>query len=120
MTATMLTRAAHSAPGLVLSRSSEGPATVVVLRGEADVATLALVERTFDRIIRDGGGPVIVELAETSFIDSGTVRAFSDAARTLGERGRLLRVRSPSRTASVMLELFGLSDLILRDRDAGQ
>jgi len=120
MTATTLTRSAQRAPGLVMSTSSEGPATVVVLRGEADVATLALVERTFDRIIRDGAGPVVVELAETRFIDSGTVRVFCDAARRLGERGRQLRVRSPSRTASVMLELFGLSDLILPGRDAGQ
>ena len=98
---------------LVMSMSAEGPATVVALHGEADIATLPLVTRMLDRAVRDHTGPVIVELAESRFIDSGTVRLVSQAAQALGEQGRGLTIRSPSRTAVVVLDLFGLSDRIM-------
>ena len=112
MTLTTLTQSARRAPDLIMSMSTEGPATVVALRGEADLATLPVLKEMLDRVIRAHDGPVVVELAETRFIDSGTVRALSHANRTLGERGRRLTIRSPSRTAVRVLELFGLSDLI--------
>jgi len=114
MTVTMLTSPACRARGLAIAVSTQGPTTVVALQGEADGATLWLVNGTFDRVIADYAGPVVVELAETAFIDSDTVRILSRARRALGEQGRLLTVRSPSRTACLLLELFGLSDLIQR------
>lgn len=117
MTLTTLTRSARRARDLVVSISAEGPATVVALDGEADVATLPAVNRMLDRAIRAHDGPVIVELAETRFIDIGTVRALAHASRALAGRGRRLTVRSASRTAVRVLELFGLSDRIVAGGD---
>ncbi|MHB1446275.1 MAG: STAS domain-containing protein [Acidimicrobiales bacterium] len=113
MTATTLAPSARRARELVLSICTEGPATVVALQGEADVVTLALVKTTLDRVARDYAGPVVIELAETTFIDSATIRAVTDTGRALDTQGRLLTVRSPSPTALRLLELFAISNLAM-------
>ncbi|HZT64601.1 MAG TPA: STAS domain-containing protein [Acidimicrobiales bacterium] len=113
MTLTTQRPSARRAPQLVVSMSTEGPASVVALQGEADNATLPLVTRMLDRAIRAHDGPVVVELAGTRFIDSGTVRIISQVAQALAEHGRRLTVRSPSELAVRVLELHGLSDLIV-------
>ena len=101
---------------LVASVSADGMATVVTLRGEADLFTLPVVEEVLARVIADHDGPVIVELTHTEFIDSGTVRALARARQVLEDRGRTLIVRSPSRLAVRVLDLLGLSHLIEPDR----
>ena len=117
MSLSTFTPSARRAPGLVISISTEGGATVVALRGEADIATLSLVTRMLDRAVRAHDGPVVAELAETCHIDSGTVRLLGQAAQALAKQGRSLTIRSPSRTAVRVLELFGLSDLITPGED---
>ena len=109
MTDTTLTSSRTRLPGLIVSIVSEGVATVVVLRGEADAASLPAFSQALDRIISVHQGPVIVDLAETRFIDSATVRALSRAAATLDRAGRPLSIRAPSRTAAVLLDLIGIS-----------
>jgi len=117
MTLTTVARSARRAPGLLMSVSTEGAATVVALRGEADIATLPDVKEMLDRVIRAHDGPLIVELADTPFIDSGTVRALAQASRVLGERGRRMTIRSPSPMAVRVMELFGLCGLIVPGSD---
>ena len=99
---------------LVASVSSEGGAAVVALRGEADLFTLPIVVDMLARVVADHAGPVVVDLAETEFIDTGSVRAIARAAAILGDRGRALTVRSPSRMAVRMLAILGCSHLIER------
>lgn len=113
MTLTTLRPSARRAPQLVVSMSTEGSATVVALCGEADISTLFLVTRMLDRAIRAHDGPVVVELADTRFIDSGTVQIISQASEALVEQGRRLTIRSPSGVAVRVLEIYGLSDLIM-------
>ncbi len=120
MALTTLTRSPRRAPDLVVCMAPEGSATVVTLLGKADLTTLPLVTDTLDRVIGDHRGPVIMELAEIHFIDSAMVRALSQASRALGERGRQLTIRSPSPAAVRVLELFGLSQLIVPGRNDGQ
>jgi len=117
MTLTTLTTSARRAPEFVMSMSTEGPATVVALHGEADVATLPTVEEMLDKVTRAHDGPLIVELAETRFIDSGTVRALAQASRVLHERGRPMTIRSPSPMAVRVMEFFGLGGLIVPGGD---
>lgn len=101
---------------LVASVSAEGTATVVTFRGEADLFTLPVVVEALARVIADSDGPVIVDLAHTEFIDTGTVRALARAWQSLNDRGRTLTLRSPSRVAARVLGVLGLSRLIEPDR----
>ncbi len=92
--------------------AAESTSAVITLQGEVDVFTLPAVVDVLARVISEHDGPVIVELAETSFIDIGAVRALGRAAQFLADRGRTLTVRRPSRIALRLLAFLGLSDLI--------
>jgi len=113
MTLTMTPSLIRRAPGLVVSVSTEGSASAVTLRGEADYATLSAVRDVLELVIADCGGPIVVDLSETRFIDSATIRALVEASQELEHRSRRLTIRMPSRMVIRMLELLGSSHLIL-------
>ena len=98
--------------GLDVSVSNEEGVTVIALRGEADVATLPAVVDTLARVIVDHEGDLVVDLAQAAFIDTATVRALLRAKGVLNGGGRELTLRSPSRIASRLLALFGISHLV--------
>jgi anti-sigma B factor antagonist len=112
MTLTEFAQSPLPADVLVASRATEGDATVVALRGEADLFTLSVISDVLVSVIADHDGPVVVDLAEIAFIDSGSIRVLARAAEFLGDRGRELTLRSPSRIVVRMLTLLGLSHLI--------
>jgi len=64
------------------------------------------------RVIAEDRGAVVIDLTETAFIDTAIVRAIGRAAEVLRERDRPLIVRSPSRLAARVLEIFGLCHLV--------
>jgi anti-anti-sigma factor len=100
-------------PGeMVASVSEDGRAAVVTLRGEAGLAALPVIVDVLARVIGDHDGPLIVDLAHSEFIDTTAVLALARAWQFLDGRGRTLTLRSPSRVASHVLELLGLSGLI--------
>lgn len=98
--------------GLVVSVSVEGTTTVVVLRGEGDLTTLPVLVKAFARVIADNQGDVVVDLAETEFLDTASVRVIGRAGEYLRDRGRQLTIRSASREAVMVLAVFGLSHLV--------
>ena len=112
MTLTERTQSTLPTDALVATLASEGGSTVVALRGEADLLTLPVIDDVLARVIAENDGPVVVDLAEVAFIDTGSIRAVARAAASLGHRGRELTVRSPSRLAVRMLTLFELTHLI--------
>jgi len=75
MKLTELAQPTVSPGALVASLSADSMATVVTLRGEADVSTLPIVVNVLARAIGDNDGPVAVDLAYTEFIDTGSVCA---------------------------------------------
>jgi anti-anti-sigma factor len=99
-------------PNLVVSVSVEGGGAVMALRGEADPATLPVLMNMLARVIADHEGAVVIDLAEIEFIDTATVRALGRAEQFLGDRGRQLKVRSPTRLAVHVLAFGGLSHLV--------
>lgn len=115
MTLAELSQPTIPAAALVASVSTVGTATIVRLRGEADVFTLPVVVDALARAIADSEGPVIVDLADTGFIDTGAVRAIARAWQFLDDRQRTLTLRSPSRMAARVLGLLGLSHLLEPD-----
>lgn len=101
--------------GIEVSVTIEGSAMVVALRGEADIATLPVIADILARSIADHDGDVIIDLAQTDFIDTAALRAILRARETLSGAGRQLTLRSPSRTASRALTIFGLGHLASLD-----
>ena len=112
MTLTELAQSPRPADALMASLVTEGSSTVVALRGEADLFTLPVLVDVLARVIADHDGPVVIDLAEIAFIDTGGIRAVARAAEFLGDRGRELTVRSPSQIAVQILTLLELSHLI--------
>jgi anti-anti-sigma factor len=112
MTLTRLEQSTLPTDALVASLSTEGDSTVVALRGEADVSTLPVIVDVLARVIADHDGPVVIDLAEIAFIDTGSIRALARAEAFLGGRGRELTLRSPSRMAVRMVTLLELAHLI--------
>ena len=98
--------------GLDVSVSAADGATVLALRGEADIATLPVVVAALACIVADHEGDVVVDLAQTEFIDTATLRALLRAREVLDSDGRQLALRSPSKIVGRVLAVFGLSDLV--------
>ena len=114
-----LVQSIRPAVALDVSVSAEGGVTVIAFRGEADVATLPVVADALARVVANQRGDVIVDLAETEFIDTATLRALLRAREVLDWGGRRLTLRSPSRIADRVLAVFGLSHLVSAQRTAG-
>lgn len=100
-------------PGLEVVVYVEGTVTVIALRGEADIATLPFVVDTLARAIAADDRDVVIDLAQTAFIDTATLRAILSARGALMDMGRRLAIRPPtSRIAARVLAVFGLSELV--------
>jgi anti-anti-sigma factor len=97
--------------GLTVTVSVEGSSTVLALRGVGDLATLPVLLHAMARVIAENHGDVIVDLAETEFLDTASVRIAGRASQYLHDRGRHLTIRSASRQAVMVLAAFGLSHL---------
>lgn len=85
--------------------------TVVWLRGEHDVSTVAAFSETMARAIARDDGDLVVDLSEVLFMGSATVSVIVRARDLLESRARALTLRSPSRCARRILDLCGRADL---------
>jgi anti-anti-sigma factor len=112
MTLTGQTRDAQPASGLLISISTEGCSTVLALRGDGDVATRPVLEDTLARVVAGRDGDVVLDLARTSYLDTGSVLVVARAAQHLQDTGWRLTVRSASRQPVMVLAAFGLSHLV--------
>lgn len=91
---------------------AEAARTVVAMRGEADWSTTAILSDALSRVIASHVGDVAIELGELDFIDTATVRVIATAHHLLAGQERALTVRSPSRLARRVLEVFALTNAI--------
>ncbi len=97
---------------LVVSVGVESDFTVIALRGRCDAAALPTLVDVICRVIADHDGTVVVDLADTTFIDSVTLGALGRAGQFLEDRGRQLTLRSPSGLALGILDTLKLSRLV--------
>jgi anti-sigma B factor antagonist len=73
-----------------------GDATHIRVRGELDIATLPALEGQCQSAMRDGGGPVVLDLRQLDFMDSGGARlAVRLEARAQLHGIRFAMVRGP-------------------------
>jgi anti-anti-sigma factor len=86
--------------------------TVVWLRGEHDVSTVAALSETMARAIALDDADVVVDLSEVQFMGAATVRVIIRAREILRLQSRTLVLRSPSECARRIFDLCGHADLL--------
>jgi anti-sigma B factor antagonist len=65
---------------------------VVSLAGEHDLYTTPMVQEALRSVIAEGARTIVVDLTETTFLDSTMLHLLLNARRELGDGGRLLLV----------------------------
>ena len=89
---------------------TDGP--VVVLSGEADTTTAALLRETLATQLNTGARLVTVDASELSFLDFASLRILILAARALqGRHGKLVFAR-PQPSVIRLLEITGADRLL--------
>jgi anti-anti-sigma factor len=86
--------------------------TVVWLRGEQDVSTVAALSEILARAIALDDADVVVDLSEVQFMGAATVGVIIRAREFLRLRSRFLVLRSPSERARRILDVCGHADLL--------
>jgi anti-sigma B factor antagonist len=86
--------------------------TVVWLRGEHDISTVAALSQTMARAIALDDGELVIDLSGVQFMDAATVGVIIRARDYLRLQSRSLALRSPSTCAARILGLCDLLDLL--------
>jgi anti-anti-sigma factor len=101
----------RSTPTTVKVADNRSP-LVVVLRNTEEPFARSDLSEVLAGLIAGGTSDVVVDLGEVDFIDTSSFFTLAATARLLDRDGRQLSFRSPSRLATRVLKLFGLSDRI--------
>lgn len=93
-----------------------GPEATLVLSGELDPATAPELDtRIRDLVADDSVTGVVLDLAGVSFLDSSGVRVLVAGAEALRARSATFTLRRPSDNIRRVLEVTGLTQLIVVD-----
>jgi anti-sigma B factor antagonist len=87
-------------------------ATVVLVRGELDIATAPLLRERLDDLLSSGTSAFTVDLSAMTFIDSTGLGVIVGAFKRSREAGGDLVLRSPVGAARKVLEISGLASVI--------
>jgi anti-sigma B factor antagonist len=90
------------------SKTLDGATTVVVARGELDLACRDALRD----VLADVSGAVVVDLEDVTFLDSSCIGVLAGAAQRLREDHGDLRIRRPADVPRRALEITGLEDWI--------
>lgn len=94
----------------MLATEREGEQAILVVRGELDAYSAPALEDHIARLLTDGQREVVLDLSQTTFLDSSGLRAILTAHRRIGEQGGKLVLRHPSEPVLRLLEITGLTD----------
>lgn len=91
--------------------------TVVVCRGRLNMSAAPEFRQYLDAVFDDGSARVVVDLTETSFIDSSGLGALVGGLKRARSTGGDLRIAAPSEQVRMVLGLTNL-DRVLRPHDS--
>lgn len=94
---------------LTVSAGGDGERTVVWMRGEHDISTVAALSETLTDAIALDDADVVVDLSSVEFMGAATVGVIVRARNFLGLRSRSLSLRAPSKCAQRVLDVCGLA-----------
>ena len=89
-----------------------GQRAVLSIWGELDLLTEPEFRAFLAAVIDCCPGSVELDLGQLNFMDASGLRVIADGTERLSLLGRLLTIRSPSKTVLRVLELTGLADLV--------
>jgi anti-sigma B factor antagonist len=87
--------------------------TVLRVEGEIDLATAPLLRSYLDDVIADADGPILLDLADVTYIDSTGLSAILAAYATVDGQDRDLRVVKASVQVRQLFDLCGITDVIV-------
>jgi anti-sigma B factor antagonist len=93
---------------LEVNEAPLGDARLIDARGEIDHVSTTLVADALRRATVEGSGPVVLDLTETTFIDSAGISTLLNGLRRLTRLRRKLVVVCPPGPARRVFELLGL------------
>src|SRR3954452_14622633 len=94
--------------GFAIDADTSGERTVVTVRGELDMSNAPTLVETLTRDA-GGGGKVLVDLAQVTFIDSSAIGGLVSAGGTIADAGGRLSIGPRSDTVQRILEITGLA-----------
>jgi anti-sigma B factor antagonist len=89
-------------------RCDRAGGSILVVRGEIDLATAADFRDELGKLIADVDSPALVDLSGVTFMDSSGVDVLAGARRQAGDAGVELVLVEPSSQVRMVLELTGL------------
>jgi anti-anti-sigma factor len=95
-------------PELQVDEHSLGSANLIATTGKIDHATARLVADALRRATLEGEGNVVLDLCETSFIDSAGISTLMNGVRRLTRQRRRMVIVCPSGPVRRVFELLGL------------
>jgi anti-anti-sigma factor len=100
---------------VTVTAGDAGP--VIGVSGEIDLASAPYLGDALTAAIDTGQGPVVVDLAEVTFMDSTGLGVLVFAHNRLAREERQLQLRSPSARVMRVVEVSGLGQLLQIDTD---
>jgi anti-anti-sigma factor len=109
-----------SADGLPLDVwvSHHNSHTVMRVHGELDLATASQLRSRLDALIADADGPILLDLADVTYLDSTGLCAILAANEDLDTQGRDLRVIKASVQVRRIFELCDVTGLVIDEPQA--
>ena len=99
---------------LLLEVERQGPAATVSVRGELDASTAPDLAELCHSVHADGARDLVIDLTDTSFLDSSGLRALIEAHRLFSDGGNLA-LSHASEPVRRLLEITGLDDYFTLD-----
>ncbi len=84
----------------------------IAVEGEVDLATVEELESAIDRVFSDNSHPLVVDLRESSFMDSTGLKALVMANRNFDESGRSFAVAVSSGPVARLIDLSGVESSV--------
>jgi anti-sigma B factor antagonist len=84
---------------------------VVKVSGEVDIQTSPVLEEHVQRVLNDGASSMVVDLGETTFLDSTGLSVLIAGLKRCQDAGGTMRVVSPPPNVRRVFEVTGLTDV---------
>jgi anti-sigma B factor antagonist len=93
-------------------RTAPDGATVIHVSGDVDLGTHLALEAAIVRAVRNGGGPVVVDLAAVPFLDSSGVRALLKGREEALSHHTAVSVRNAQGVVQTVLRVTQVGPLL--------
>jgi len=94
---------------LELESRPSSDATIVVVRGEIDMATAPQVRDVLNQLVDAGAARIVLDCRGLDFLDSSGIGVLIAVSKRLGDDGKL-RIEAPQAHVRKVLELTGVID----------